>query len=81
MTTTTRSITRRAAEAAGQHLGLQVIALLAVLTAWEYVIAVEVSSVGLIVLLLSVMAVGKAAAIIAYFMHLPKAWHGEEEHE
>lgn len=67
-------------EAADQQRGLTVFIALAVLTAVEYVIAVSIDAGAALVILLTVAALGKAWAIINYFMHLPKLWHGEGGH-
>jgi hypothetical protein len=67
-------------EAIAQRRGLVTIVLLAVLTGIEYVAAVEIDSTPVVVTLLSIAAVAKAAVIIWVFMHLPKLWRGEGEH-
>ncbi len=67
-------------EATDQRRGFTVIVLLAVLTAIEYAIAVELDVVPVLVTLLAAIAVVKAGLIVSYFMHLAKAWHGEGAH-
>jgi len=63
-----------------QRRGLITIIVLAVLTAIEYVIAVGLDSMNVIVTLLSIIALAKAIAIAQYFMHFSMLWRGEEEH-
>lgn len=67
-------------EAAAQRRGLIVIALLAVLTAVEYVIAVALDSTVVLVTFLALAAGAKAWAITVYFMHVSRLWRGEEAH-
>ena len=69
-----------AAERREQRHGLLIIGLLALLTVAEFVVAIAIdSTVGLIVGL-TPFALVKAALILWYFMHVYKAWRGEEEH-
>lgn len=70
----------RAAEAVQQRRGLMVFIALAVLTAVEYVIAVSLDSVPLLVVLLALAAGAKCWAITVYFMHVTRLWRGEEAH-
>jgi caa(3)-type oxidase subunit IV len=67
-------------EATDQRRGFNVIVLLAVLTGLEYVIAVELDVVPVLVTLLVAIALVKAGLIVTYFMHLAKAWRGEGAH-
>ena len=67
-------------EGAAQRRGLVVIALLAVLTAAEYVIAVALDSTVVLVTFLALAAGAKAWAITVYFMHVSRLWRGEEAH-
>ena len=67
-------------EANEQRRGVRVIALLAVLTAIEYLFAISIGSVPLLVALLAVVALLKAWQIVQYFMHISKLWRGEEGH-
>jgi heme/copper-type cytochrome/quinol oxidase subunit 4 len=55
-------------------------AVLAVLTVVEYLIAIGIDNTPLVVATLAVIAAIKAAVIIEYFMHLSDAWAGEGEH-
>ena len=66
-------------ESAEQVRGVQVIVMLAVLTAIEYAITLAVNSSVLLVLLLTPFALAKAWLIVMYFMHVARAWRGEEE--
>lgn len=50
------------------------------LTAVEYVVAVSLDSIGLLIVLLSAAAIGKCWAILVYFMHIARLWRGEEAH-
>ena len=68
------------AESRAQRRGLLTIVVLAVLTLVEFWAAVGIDSTEVVVVLLSVMALAKAAAIVWYFMHLPIVWRGEEHH-
>jgi heme/copper-type cytochrome/quinol oxidase subunit 4 len=70
-----------AAEMQAQGRGLRIIAILAVLTLVEYVIAVAVSSPAGLVVLLSVTALVKAWLIVVYFMHLPLVWRNDGGHQ
>jgi len=67
-------------EAQEQSRGLTAIIVLAVLTAVEYVIAVGIDSMAVVVTLLAVIGIAKAAVIIEYFMHVSKVWRGEGDH-
>lgn len=67
-------------EAREQSRGLIAIIFLAVLTAVEYVIAVGIDSMAIVVTLLAVIGIAKAVVIMEYFMHLSKLWRGEGEH-
>lgn len=60
--------------------GLIVAVILAVLTIVEYVFAVEVSDDLVRFIGLTVAAVGKAALIVYYFMHVYRIWRVEEAH-
>lgn len=71
---------QRIAEAADQRRGLQVILLLAVLTAVEYVIAVALPAGAALVGLLVLAAGAKCWAVAVYFMHISRLWRGEEAH-
>ncbi len=73
-------MTHGSSEARAQRRGLRVIVLLAVLTAVEYAIAVQVDSTEALLGLLTPIALIKAGYILWYFMHLPRVWRGEEEH-
>lgn len=68
------------AEQIAQRRGLVTIIALAVLTLFEFIVAVGLDSTQVIVVLLSVVAVAKAIAIFWVFMQLPKLWRGEGEH-
>jgi len=68
------------AERREQRRGLSVFLVLAVLTAVEYVVAVGLDSIPLLIVLLSAAAVGKCWAIVVYFMHIGRLWRGEEAH-
>lgn len=70
----------RSAEAAAQARGLVAMAVLAVLTIAEFIVAIGLDSATLIVVLLVVMGVAKAWIIVRTFMHVSKLWRGEEEH-
>ncbi len=60
--------------------GLIVIALLALLTVLEFVVAIAIDdSLGL-VLALTPFALIKAGLIFWFFMHVYKLWKGEEDH-
>jgi cytochrome c oxidase subunit IV len=67
-------------ESHDQRRGFNVIVLLAVLTGLEYVIAVELDVIPLLVTLLALIAVIKAGLILNYFMHFPRVWRGEGAH-
>ncbi len=60
--------------------GLIVAVILAVLTIVEYIFAVEVSDDTIRFIGLSFAAVGKAALIVYYFMHIYRIWRTEEAH-
>jgi cytochrome c oxidase subunit IV len=65
----------RARRSAAYRLGIFVLIGLAVLTAIEFVLAVTIQSV----VLLLIMALFKAGLILQYFMHLARVW-SEEAH-
>lgn len=69
-----------AAEAADQKRGLIVFLVLAVLTVVEYLIAVGLDNIVLLIVLLSAAAIAKCWAIAVYFMHISRLWRGEEAH-
>ncbi len=69
-----------AAEQVAQRRGLMVFIALAVLTVVEYIVAVSLDSVPVLVTLLALAAGGKCWAITVYFMHISKLWRGEEAH-
>jgi cytochrome c oxidase subunit 4 len=60
--------------------GLIVAVILAVLTIVEYIFAVEVSEDTVRFLGLTIAALGKAALIVYYFMHIYRIWRAEEAH-
>lgn len=64
------------AKASALRLGVIVFAILALLTAVEYVIAVSLNAWPLLVL----VALLKAALVLQFFMHLPRVLGGEEGH-
>lgn len=74
------SASQRAGEPRAQGLGLRVIAILAVFTIVEYIVAVSLDSSQALVLFLTPVAIVKAWLILQYFMHLPKVWRGEGGH-
>jgi cytochrome c oxidase subunit IV len=59
--------------------GMQVAAILAVMTILEYIFAVNVPNDLVRFVGLSATALCKAGLIMWYFMHLPRAWR-EEAH-
>ncbi len=63
-------------KAAKLRLGWIVIAVLGVLTAVEYWIAVAVQTA--VLPILAVIGLGKAGLIVQYFMHVAHLWRGEE---
>lgn len=67
-------------EAAAQRRGLVAFVALAVLTLLEYIVAVSLDSVPLLIVLLGVAALAKCWAITQYFMHIYRLWRGEEVH-
>ncbi|MGE3858071.1 MAG: cytochrome C oxidase subunit IV family protein [Dehalococcoidia bacterium] len=69
-----------AAESADQKRGLTVFLILAILTVAEYLIAVGLDNIVLLVVLLSAAALAKCWAIAVYFMHISRLWRGEEAH-
>lgn len=69
-----------AREAVAQRRGLAVFIALAALTGIEYVVAVSLDSVPVLVTLLAVVAAAKCWAIAQYFMHVYRLWRGEEAH-
>ena len=69
-----------AAEQVAQRRGLMVFLALAVLTVIEYIVAVSLDSVPVLVTLLVIAAGAKCWAITVYFMHISKLWRGEEAH-
>ncbi len=60
--------------------GMQVAAILAVMTILEYIFAVTVPNDLVRFIGLSATALTKAGLIMWFFMHLPRAWRGEEAH-
>jgi len=60
---------------AAYRRGIYVFLALAVLTAVEYVVAISINSVALLL----IIALLKAAAIVQYFMHVYRLWR-EESH-
>jgi len=74
------SASATAGEQRAQSLGLRVIAILAVLTVVEYLVAVSVDSSQVLVLFLAPVALVKAWLILQYFMHAPRLWRGEGGH-
>lgn len=69
-----------AREAGAQRRGLAVFLALAALTGIEYVVAVSLDAVPVLVTLLAAAAVAKCWAITQYFMHVYRLWRGEEAH-
>lgn len=69
-----------AREAIAQRRGLTVFIALAVLTVVEYIVAVSLDAVPLLVTLLAIAAAAKCWAITMYFMHIYRLWRGEEAH-
>lgn len=61
-------------------VGLQVAAILTVMTILEYIFAVNVPNDLVRFLGLSATALAKAVLIIWYFMHLPRVWRQEGAH-
>ncbi len=57
--------------------GLQVAAILAVLTILEFIFAVKVPNDLIRFLGLSASAIAKAGLIMWFFMHLPRVWRSE----
>lgn len=76
----TTGLTHAAREAVAQRRGLTVFVVLAVLTGVEYVVAVSLDTVPVLVTLLAAAAVAKCWAITLYFMHVYRLWRGEEAH-
>ena len=70
----------RSGEASAQARGFVAMVILAVLTIVEFIVAIDIDSTTLVVVLLSVMGVAKAVIIVRTFMHVSKLWRGEEEH-
>lgn len=68
------------AESRAQGRGLIVIAVLAVLTIVEYLVAISLESPAALVALLALAAVAKAWLIMVEFMHLPKLWRADGGH-
>ncbi len=50
------------------------------LTAVEYGIAIDIDPMNVVVTLLAIIGIAKAAVILEYFMHLSTLWRGEEDH-
>lgn len=67
-------------ERRAQRTGLNVFLVLVLLTAVEYVVAVSLDSIALLIVLLAAAAIGKCWAILVYFMHVTRLWRGEEAH-
>ncbi len=70
----------RSTEATAQARGFVAMAVLAVLTIVEFIVAIGLDSTTLIVVLLVVMALAKAWIIVRTFMHVSKLWRGEGDH-
>ncbi|MDP6606039.1 MAG: cytochrome C oxidase subunit IV family protein [Dehalococcoidia bacterium] len=64
-------------ESKAQGIGLWVIALLAVLTAIEFVVYAALDSTAALILLLGPIALAKAWLIVTYFMHASRLWQSE----
>lgn len=60
--------------------GLIVAAILAILTITEYLFATHVDDDTVRVLGITFSALGKAALIIYYFMHIYRLWRPQEAH-
>ena len=58
-----------------RRLGIRVIAVLGLLTALEFWVAVTVTTS--LLGILSIIAIVKAALIVEYFMHYSQLWHRE----
>jgi len=71
---------RQLEEAAAQAAGVRAILLLAVLTIVEFVIAIGIDAMGVVIVLLSAIALVKAWVILMTFMHLARLWRGEGGH-
>ncbi len=67
-------------ESADQFLGITVIVILALLTVFEFVVAIAVDDTIGLIAGLTPFALGKAGLIFWYFMHVYKLWRGEEDH-
>ncbi len=65
---------------AAMQKGLVVAFILAVLTIAEYVFATHVEQVQVQFIGLALTAVGKAALICYYFMHIYRLWRVQEAH-
>jgi len=72
---------RPSAEWIDQRRGLIVIAILAVLTIVEYVLAISIDDTAWLIGTLTPFALAKAFLILWYFMHVPLIWLGEGGHE
>lgn len=67
-------------EPAEQSRGMRVILALAVLTIVEFIVALNIGSTPLVVVLLAAMALAKGWLIVTYFMHVALVVRGEEAH-
>lgn len=68
------------AERHEQNRGLVVVALLAILTVLEFVVAIVIDSTEGLIAGLTPFALVKAGMIVWYFMHVYRVWRGEEDH-
>lgn len=80
MQVTPTQTAERSAEATVQARGAMAMVVLAVLTIVEFIVAINIDSTTLVVVLLVVMAVAKAWIIVRTFMHVTKLWQGEGDH-
>ncbi|MEE8421573.1 MAG: cytochrome C oxidase subunit IV family protein [Dehalococcoidia bacterium] len=65
-------------ESTAQSIGLWMIAVLAVLTAVEFIVFVALDTTAALILLLVPIALAKAWLIVTYFMHVSRLWRAEE---
>lgn len=80
MQVTPTQTAERSAESTVQARGAMAMDVLAVLTMVEFIVAINIDSTTLVVVLLVVMAVAKAWIIVRTFMHVTKLWQGEGDH-
>ncbi len=80
MQVTPTQTAERSAEATVQARGAMAMVVLGVLTIVEFIVAINIDSTTLVVLLLVVMALAKAWIIVRTFMHVTKLWQGEGDH-